>query len=161
MSSLAGLEAAPYPGQPTRQRGRRRSRPQSGRLTAVEERRCGRGNTVDVSPLLLLKLGVATDALAGVLLAYHRAIASAARKKSMIERWRGFPGGRDKFPEARHGSRRSAILTMPWDGAAVTSPAGCGGWREKSFGLRDQCTPRLSVRWFPQSELFMSLPGGA
>ena len=69
---------------------------------------------------LLLKLGVALNALAGVLLGVPVVgyLASAARKKSMIDALAWIPLGEvDRFPE---GQTRLATfrnpLTMPWDG---------------------------------------------
>ena len=110
---------------------------------------------------MLLKLGVALNALAGVLLGIPLVgyLASAARKKSMIDALAWIPLGEvDRFPE---GQTRLATfrnpLTMPWDG-----PAGdvtC--WVRRLEGEEFQvfainCTHLgCPVRWFPQSELFM------
>ena len=115
----------------------------------------------DVAPRPPLKLGVALNALAGVLLGVPLVgyLASAARKKEMIEALAWIPlGDVDRFPE---GQTRLATfrnpLTKPWDGA--TGDVTC--WVRRMEGEEFQvfavnCTHLgCPVRWFPQSELFM------
>jgi menaquinol-cytochrome c reductase iron-sulfur subunit len=110
---------------------------------------------------MLLKLGIALNTLAGALLAVPVVgyLASAARKKSMIDALAWIPlGDVDRFPE---GQTRLATfrnpLTMPWDGAA--GDVTC--WVRRLDGEEFQvfainCTHLgCPVRWFPQSELFM------
>ena len=108
-----------------------------------------------------LKLGVALNALAGVLLGVPLVgyLASAARKKQMIEALAWIPlGDVDQFPE---GQTRLATfrnpLTRPWDGATGDIPC----WVRRLEGEEFQvfainCTHLgCPVRWFPQSGLFM------
>jgi len=109
----------------------------------------------------LLKLGVALNALAGVLLGVPIVgyLASAARKKEMIEALAWIPLGEvNTFPE---GETRLATfrnpLTNPWDGE--TGDVTC--WvrrldKEEFQVFAINCTHLgCPVRWFPQSELFM------
>jgi menaquinol-cytochrome c reductase iron-sulfur subunit len=109
----------------------------------------------------LLKLGLALNALAGVLLGIPLVgfLASAARKKQMIETLAWIPLGEvDKFPE---GQTRLATFrnpfTRPWDGATADIPC----WVRRLEGENFQvfainCTHLgCPVRWFPQSGLFM------
>ena len=110
---------------------------------------------------LLLKVGVALNALAGVLLAVPLVgyLASAARKKEMIEALAWIPlGDVDGFPagQTRLATFRNP-LTRPWDGP--TGDVTC--WVRRMEGEEFQvfavnCTHLgCPVRWFPQSELFM------
>ena len=72
----------------------------------------GRPPTSMSRRFMLLKVGVALNALAGVLLAVPLVgyLASAARKKSMIDALAWIPLGRSTSSlKARPGSRRSAI----------------------------------------------------
>ncbi len=110
---------------------------------------------------LLLKVGIALNALAGVLLAVPIVgyLASAARKKEMIEAlaWiplgdvTGFPAGQTRLATFRN------PLTNPWDGP--TGDVTC--WVRRMEGEEFQvfavnCTHLgCPVRWFPESELFM------
>jgi menaquinol-cytochrome c reductase iron-sulfur subunit len=109
----------------------------------------------------LLKLGIALNALAGVLLGLPLIgyLASAAGKKQMIEALAWIPlGDVDRFPE---GQTRLATfrnpLTRPWDGP--TGDVTC--WVRRLEGEEFQvfavnCTHLgCPVRWFPQSGLFM------
>ena len=110
---------------------------------------------------LLLKVGVALNALAGVLLAVPLVgyLASAARKKEMIEALAWIPlGDVDGFPagQTRLATFRNP-LTRPWDGP--TGDVTC--WVRRMEGEEFQvfavnCTHLgCPVRWFPESELFM------
>ena len=109
----------------------------------------------------LLKLGIALNALAGVLLGIPLVgyLASAARKKEMLSAIAWIPLGEvGGFPE---GQTRLATfrnpLTLPWDGAS--GDVTC--WVRRLEGEEFQvfavnCTHLgCPVRWFPQSELFM------
>ena len=109
----------------------------------------------------LLKLGVALNALAGLLLGVPIVgyLTSAARKKEMIEALAWIPLGEvGTFPE---GQTRLATfrnpLTNSWDGE--TGDVTC--WVRRMEGGEFQvfavnCTHLgCPVRWFPQSELFM------
>jgi menaquinol-cytochrome c reductase iron-sulfur subunit len=110
---------------------------------------------------LLLKVGIALNALAGALLAVpvFGYIASAGRKKEMTGALAWIPlGDVGGFPE---GQTRLATfrnpLTKPWDGP--TGDVTC--WVRRLEGEEFQvfavnCTHLgCPVRWFPQSELFM------
>jgi len=111
---------------------------------------------------LLLTLGMALNALAGVLLAVPIVgyLGSAARKKQMLNAIAWIPLGEvSGFPE---GETRLATfrnpLTRPWDGD--TGNVTCwvrrlpGGEEFQVFAAN--CTHLgCPVRWFPESELFM------
>ncbi len=109
----------------------------------------------------LLKLGIALNALAGVLLGVPLVgfITSSARKKQMIEAIAWIPlGDVNRYPE---GQTRLATfrnpLTKPWDGATGDIPC----WVRRLEGENFQvfainCTHLgCPVRWFPESRLFM------
>jgi menaquinol-cytochrome c reductase iron-sulfur subunit len=109
----------------------------------------------------LLKLGIALNAVAGVLLGIPLIgfLVSAAHKKQMLEAIAWIPlGNVDQFPE---GQTRLATfrnpLTNPWDGATGDIPC----WVQRLEGEEFQvfainCTHLgCPVRWFPQSGLFM------
>lgn len=109
----------------------------------------------------LLKLGVALNALAGILLGIPLVgfLASAARKKQMIEAIAWIPlGDVSQFPEGE--TRLTTFrnpLTRPWDGATGDIPC----WVRRLEGENFQvfainCTHLgCPVRWFEESKLFM------
>jgi len=110
---------------------------------------------------VLLKIGIALNAIAGVVLAVPIVgyLLSPARKKRMEEALSWVELGElSKFPE---GQTRMATFrnpsTRPWDGQTADIPCWVRRLQGQNFQVFAVNCAHLGcpVRWFPQSNLFM------
>jgi Rieske Fe-S protein len=110
---------------------------------------------------VLLKIGIALNAVAGVVLAIPIVgyLLSPARKKRMEEALSWVELGElSKFPE---GQTRMATFrnpsTRPWDGQTADIPCWVRRLQGQNFQVFAVNCAHLGcpVRWFPQSNLFM------